>query len=195
MQIYNYDPATKTYLFATVADESPLEPGIFLVPAFATKIAPPVPGTNQEAVFDEVSNVWSLVAIPAPPPPPTTAELLAQAKTDKLKELHDSCANAISSGMQSMVLGASYTYPTTPRDQSNLAALVLNAQVQGAAYSAKFWCADGAGVWARRVHTAAQFIQLGQEMTTHVQTQQDHYEVLICQVATNTKAKVAAIVW
>ena len=38
--VYQYDPAG-LYLGETVADESPLEPGVFLLPARCTFVAPP----------------------------------------------------------------------------------------------------------------------------------------------------------
>jgi len=46
MDAYNYDPATGEFLNALPMRESPLEPGVWLVPAHATNTAPPeaVPG-------------------------------------------------------------------------------------------------------------------------------------------------------
>ena len=41
MQIYNYDADTGIYTNEGVADESPLEPGVYLIPAHATTIEPP----------------------------------------------------------------------------------------------------------------------------------------------------------
>lgn len=65
MQVYNYHPTTGVFLGATEADESPLEPGVFLVPAFATTIVPPTVPSGQQAVFG--GNSWSLQPVPEPP--------------------------------------------------------------------------------------------------------------------------------
>lgn len=56
MKIYNYHPITKEYLGESTADESPLEPEVFLIPANATRIIPPEIGENQTAVFE--NNEW-----------------------------------------------------------------------------------------------------------------------------------------
>lgn len=52
MQIYHYHPQSGDLVGTGSADDSPLEPGMFLVPAHATTIEPPETATNQVAVFD-----------------------------------------------------------------------------------------------------------------------------------------------
>jgi hypothetical protein len=127
---------------------------------------------------------------------PTLEELLAAARTIKKADISRACSVAISAGIASSALDALHTYPTTFVDQHNIIALVLDAQVVGPTYQAKFWCADAAGVWARRLHTADQLIQLGQEMAVHVQTQQDHYELLLDQIAAaQTAEEIEAVTW
>lgn len=60
MKIFNYHPITGEYISESVADESPLEPGKYLIPAFATELEPPTIGDRQVAVFN--NGAWSLVA-------------------------------------------------------------------------------------------------------------------------------------
>ena len=52
MQIYNYDRFSGEYLFTSYADPNPLEPGKFLIPAFATELAPPEVQENEVRVFE-----------------------------------------------------------------------------------------------------------------------------------------------
>ncbi|NLO90693.1 MAG: hypothetical protein GX410_01705 [Elusimicrobia bacterium] len=59
MKIYNYSASTKEYLGEALADESPLEPGQFLIPAHATPVPPPVISAGHAAVFN--GSAWDLV--------------------------------------------------------------------------------------------------------------------------------------
>jgi hypothetical protein len=59
MKIYNYHPYYKYFTSCTDADESPLEPGIFLIPAHATTIKPPDFKESEIPVFTE--NDWEIV--------------------------------------------------------------------------------------------------------------------------------------
>lgn len=59
MQIFNYNAATGEFLSVGEARESPLEPGIFPMPANATDIEPPTPGPDEAAVFRD--GAWSIV--------------------------------------------------------------------------------------------------------------------------------------
>lgn len=65
--IYHYDPATGIFTGADVARESPMEPGVFLVPANSTTNAPPICGENERPVFRD--GVWVVEAIPQPEQP------------------------------------------------------------------------------------------------------------------------------
>lgn len=63
---YQFDPATGRFAGFTVADLSPLEPGIYLVPASATLVAPPQTGPGQYVVFRD--EAWHVEAEPLPDP-------------------------------------------------------------------------------------------------------------------------------
>ncbi|MBO6918371.1 MAG: hypothetical protein JJ858_08075 [Rhizobiaceae bacterium] len=52
MQIYNYHTITGEFLGTTEADENPLEPGEYIIPASATKLAPEFANSGEVAVFD-----------------------------------------------------------------------------------------------------------------------------------------------
>lgn len=76
--IYNYDSESGRFLQESEADESPLEPGVYLIPAFATDIAPPSAPDGQYAAF--INGAWQLLDEPEPeipenPLPPTQAEI------------------------------------------------------------------------------------------------------------------------
>lgn len=65
----------------TVADESPLEPGVFLLPAGAVDLPPPVVPAGQRAKFNSGKFVMENIPQPepAPEPAPPTAEDIAAA--------------------------------------------------------------------------------------------------------------------
>lgn len=71
MNIYHYNPETFDFIAAGIADASPLEGGVFLVPAYATDLLPPAfdPATHTCRFMDDV---WELAEIPAPVPDPET---------------------------------------------------------------------------------------------------------------------------
>jgi hypothetical protein len=59
MKIYHYHPEYKIYLGSSDADESPLEPGVFLIPAHATELEPPEYSEGKVPVFNESS--WTII--------------------------------------------------------------------------------------------------------------------------------------
>jgi hypothetical protein len=67
MNIYHYNDQDGIYLASGVADESPLEPGVYLIPAFATTVEPPVFKDGERAVFS--NEAWTVEAIPPEPEP------------------------------------------------------------------------------------------------------------------------------
>ncbi len=57
--VYSYDPATGEYTGVTTADESPLEPGVYLLPAHSTEVPPPEAGDHEAALWD--GEAWDLI--------------------------------------------------------------------------------------------------------------------------------------
>ena len=58
MIIYHYNPETGEYMGQGEARESPLEPGVFLIPAYSTSEKPPKTGDNEVAVFE--NEKWAI---------------------------------------------------------------------------------------------------------------------------------------
>ncbi len=83
MEIFHYHPDTGICLGQGKADESPLEPGVWLIPAHATEQKPPQLGKGEQAVW--TGDGWDVQPIPDPEPEPqlipemTPAEKLAAA--------------------------------------------------------------------------------------------------------------------
>lgn len=66
MKIYHYSPETRLYLDNSVANESPLEPGVYLVPAYATSVAPPHVDNSKQAFWRD--DRWEVSGIPVTNP-------------------------------------------------------------------------------------------------------------------------------
>jgi hypothetical protein len=68
MKIYHYHPETGVLLGEGMADESPLEPGVWLIPAYATALKPPESPLGWQVI--NTNGRWELQLIPKPPEPP-----------------------------------------------------------------------------------------------------------------------------
>lgn len=68
MNIYNYDRITGVFVGISQADPDPLVEGHWLIPAYATTVAPPQFGIHEHPVWK--GTAWVLEAIPEPPPEP-----------------------------------------------------------------------------------------------------------------------------
>lgn len=97
MKIYHYHPETGAYLSEGKADESPLEPGVFLIPAHATEAAPPAEVADMVRTY--VGGAWVQRDVIAPPlPPEPTPEEIKEAKRIQIELQRD------------MTLGAGLTW-------------------------------------------------------------------------------------
>lgn len=68
MQIWHFHPETGALIGAGSADPNPLEQGGWLIPAFATPVAPPEAEEHEVVLW--VDGAWVVTTVPAPPPPP-----------------------------------------------------------------------------------------------------------------------------
>lgn len=84
MKVYSYNWSTGEYIGETEADFSPLEPGEWLIPAYATAKAPPDMTEHQgkRACFDRENDEWIIDKIPDPPKL-SVAEQLAKIPGDR----------------------------------------------------------------------------------------------------------------
>ena len=59
MKIYNYHPEYKHLTGVSIADESPLEPGVWLISAYATEVEPPTFKDGEIPVFNGEVQVFN----------------------------------------------------------------------------------------------------------------------------------------
>lgn len=78
MKVYHYDPVTKYYVGEGVADKSPLEEDVWLIPAHATANAVPPLKPEQRAVW--TGTEWKVEQVPTPVPTPEQQQQAANAK-------------------------------------------------------------------------------------------------------------------
>jgi hypothetical protein len=91
MKIYHYHPNSGNYLGHSIADQSPLEENIYLIPAYATSLPPLAAGEGEQNKFD--GTAWQVVPIPSPEPP--TEQTLVEIALNKRTELLMKATHAI----------------------------------------------------------------------------------------------------
>lgn len=75
MQIYHYHPVTGEYVGPGMADESPLEKGVWLVPANATALEPPIAREGHLVKFEAGSWEYAEIVTPEPAPEPEQSRI------------------------------------------------------------------------------------------------------------------------
>lgn len=114
MLIYNYNQ-NQVYVSTGVADESPLEPGIYLIPADATSTPVPTYSDGQQAVWNGSS--WDIQIVPTPTEEPeyipTVEELWEDLRTIRDQKLFETDYLALS---DTTLTDEMSTYRQTLRD-------------------------------------------------------------------------------
>lgn len=125
------------------------------------------------------------------------SDTLEAKRARKVIEMSQCCADAILAGFVSSALGAAFVYPAKPNDQTNLSASVLASLLpaSGPEWLTPFWCADAAGVWAFRAHTAVQIQQVGVDAKAAILNCMTINEQLRGQILAADAAELATIVW
>lgn len=114
----------------------------------------------------------------------------------KVAAISAACAAAIVAGFPSSALGAEYTYPAKPTDQTNLAGSIIDSLLAGAAeWETPFWCVDAAGVWDFRMHTAAQIQQVGRDAKAAILAAMGRNEALRAQIMQSSIVEIDEIHW
>jgi len=85
MQVYHYHPETLEYIGPGTADPSPLQPGAWLIPAYATAIDPPVPVGGKVRRF--VEGLWGYADVVDEPVDPEYEPSLEEVKLAKLARI------------------------------------------------------------------------------------------------------------
>jgi len=107
--IYHYHPRTGEYAGASVPDESPLEPGVYLIPDFATSVKPPKLAEGKRRVFQngkwryEEMDVSVAVEESATEPELTVEQLAAVAKRRRNQLLYYSDFTQLADVAESML--------------------------------------------------------------------------------------------
>jgi hypothetical protein len=153
-----------------------------------------VPVTPAEAAKFTHDSPWALVdgvIVPGTRP-------LDQVRAQQVQALRSACSRTILAGYVSAALGAPHSYPAQPIDQSNMIASVTASLIPSlpSGWTTPYWCADGAGVWAMRAHTAEQIQRAGSDGKAAIVIAQLRLADLTTQVmAATTADAVAAVVW
>jgi len=123
MNVFHYHPETGVYLGVSVADESPLEPGEFLIPANATHTQPPEPQDGFDIRFS--NGAWGYSPITEPEIEPTPDPVV----TDDMVNIYRDARIAGGTTVQVTGYGA-IPLQGREKDQTNLLGLVQAASLR-----------------------------------------------------------------
>lgn len=147
--------------------------------------AVPIPVRPSDAhVFNYTTKLWELD--------------FDAVRSQKSVDIDQACRSTILAGFDSDALGTTYHYPAKATDQSNLSGSVLASLLHDAPadFVTPFWCADSNGIWAFRLHTAAQIQQVGKGAKAAIlaaMSKNEHLQGLIA--AATTQEDVEGITW
>jgi len=119
---------------------------------------------------------------------------LDEVKRRRVASLRATCAATITGGFAS----SGRTYPSRPADQANMTASISASLFPNlpADWTTPFWCADGAGVWEFRSHTAARIQQVGTDGKAMIVGAQTKLAELLDVVAgATTEDQVLSAIW
>lgn len=163
MIVYTYDPITGEHLGQTEADENPLAPGEFLIPAFATPEQPMQPVEGHRAVFS--SGVWTEIPLDfiAPQDEPLTLEKAKQTKKklieqDREGDLYNGFNFVLDPAISPMAVD------TDPQSQANILLAAQLALLPGAPTSIDWRMKNNETVSL----TASQVLSMAAQLGEHV---------------------------
>jgi len=222
MDIWNYDPSTGELLSQTRAAIDPTPEGQaagrYLIPGFATDVAPPKPQAGQAIVFREGkwehvedcrgqtwwdaehSDFWGKatpiviqrlgdeLALKLSRTEPPPT--LEQAKFAKSFELRDECVKRMTANFKCDALGEVFIYPNNFTDQHNLIAAII------VGLECPLWCADEHEVWKMRPHNLAQMKTVARLSKEQIMTVQRDYEGMLERLTNETDlGNVTRMAW
>jgi hypothetical protein len=139
-------------------------------------------------------------ALPDPATLLSASEKLDAVKAAKRLQLASAASAQIAGGYLSSALGTPFAYPSTPTDQANMSASVvdsLTARGLVPGWTTLFMCRDqSSGAWARRMHNAAQIQKAGQDGKDAIVAALNKLDTLRAKVDAATDiTTVNAITW
>ena len=130
--------------------------------------------------------------------PAVVAPTLDAVKAAHVEALRVACEATITGGFKSSALGNAHTYPSDIKAQINLMGSVTDSIMPDlpANWTTPFWVCDAAGLWAWKMHNAAQIQQAGRDGKAHVVECQSTLATLSnAALVAGTQEEIEAIVW